>query len=77
MQINLYTEYVDDLMSETIRRCREQIVEETDPQNIPPPLSSQYEQPDKKKAIQHHKSRFSLWSNTHYRNLNPFLYYLH
>ena len=53
-------EYADDLMSETVRRCREYIVEETDPQSIPPPLSSHYETSDKQEAIQHHKSRFNL-----------------
>lgn len=57
--VNSYTGYIDDLKHETIRRCKEVIIE-TLPQDTPAPLSTQYERPDKLTAIKSHKSRFSL-----------------
>lgn len=55
--IFLLTGYVDDLVKETLRRCKERVIE-TLPSNTPGPLSSQYERPDKPTAIKSHKSRF-------------------
>ena len=45
-------------MKETLRRCKEGIIEPL-PSNTPGPLSSQYEKPDKPTAIKSHKSRFN------------------
>ena len=52
----MLTEYIKDLMKETLRRCKEGIIE-TLPSNTP---GSQDEKPDKLTAIKSHKSRFSL-----------------
>ena len=56
----LFVEYVETLMTETMRRCRNGIIEELPSDNAPAPLSTQYERPDKASAIKSHKSRFSL-----------------
>ena len=53
------TGYIEDLMKETLRQCKEGIIE-TLPHDTPAPLSMQYERPDKLTAIKSHKSRFSL-----------------
>ena len=54
----LLIEYVDDLLKETSRRCKERVIEIL-PSNTPAPLSSQFERPDKPTAIKSHKSRFA------------------
>ena len=55
----MLTGYIEDLMKETSKRCREGTIE-TLPSNTPGPLSSQYEKQDKPTAIKSHKSRFNL-----------------
>lgn len=53
------TDYIDVLMKETIRRCKDGITE-AHYDDTPAPLSSQYERPNKTTAIKSHKSRFCL-----------------
>lgn len=55
-----FLEYIEMLMSETLRRCSDGIIEELPVDDVPAPLSSQYEKPEKIIAIKSHKSRFSL-----------------
>ena len=55
-----FLEYVEMLMTETMRRCSGGIIEELPSDNIPAPLSTQYERPEKSSAIKSHKSRFNL-----------------
>ena len=56
-------EYVDKLMEETQRRCKDAVIKELPEDDIPAPLCSQYEKPVKSDAIKSHRSRFSLtWS---------------
>ena len=56
------TEYVSSLCGEVEKRVRMKIMTPLSQQGLdaPPPLSSQYERPDKQQAIKSHKSRFSL-----------------
>ena len=55
----ILTGYIEDLMKETLRRCKEGIIEPL-PSDTPGPLSSQYEKPEKQIAIKSHKNRFNL-----------------
>ena len=52
------TDYLDDLLAETILQCT--CVETSRPMNIPEPLCSGYERPDKDLAVTRHRSRFIL-----------------
>ena len=53
------TGYVIDLIKRTIEMCEKgESIEELS--EIPKPLSSQYERPEKSMAIKMHKSRFTL-----------------
>ena len=52
------TDYLDDLLAETILQCT--CVETSRPMNIPEPLCSGYERPDKDSAVTRHRSRFIL-----------------
>ena len=59
MSFSFFTGYIDNLIRETTRHCKEGVVEVL-PQDTPASLSSQYERPDKLSAIHSHKSRFSM-----------------
>ena len=50
------TEYIDELIQETIHQC--EIGGCIITQKTPPPLCSSFERPDKKQAVKAHKSRF-------------------
>ena len=52
------TDYIDDLMQETLHKCMEGSTVQPPP-NLPQPLSSAYEKPDKISAIKTHRSRFT------------------
>ena len=54
-----FLEYVEMLMTETMRRCSDGVIEELPSDNNPAPLSTLYERPEKS-AIKSHKSRFNL-----------------
>ena len=56
----MFPEYVDALIEETKRLCKEKTVAIQPSETQPKPLSSQHERPDKATAIKGHKSRFSL-----------------
>ena len=52
------TDYLDDLLAETILQCT--CAETSRPLNIPEPLCSGYERPDKDSVVTRHRSRFIL-----------------
>ena len=55
-------DYVDALLIKTKQLCKDGNVQTRTrfSPDIPKPLSSQYERPDKATAVKRHKSRFSL-----------------
>lgn len=55
-----HTGYVQDLVSKTVELCKTGCSLTTPAPEVPLPLSSQYERPDKAMAVVQHKSRFSF-----------------
>ena len=52
------TEYTEQLIKETVYQCQQGGSALTD--DVPQPLCSTYEHPDKETAVEKHKSRFSF-----------------
>ena len=52
------TDYLDDLMTETIRQCEEGTPQQS--LSVPEPLCSGYQRPDMAAAVSEHRSRFIL-----------------
>ena len=58
-------EYIDALIEKTKQLCKDGGTRsQTQSSDIPKPLSSQYEKPEKAVAIKSHKSRFNLPSTS-------------
>ena len=55
---NTITGYLDTLLHEIVNGCQQRISQ--NPLDVPEPLCSAYERPDKLTAVQHHRSRFNL-----------------
>ena len=54
----IYIGYLDELIEETIKRFKDGNV--ATPSEVPEPLCSEYERPEKDTAIKQHRSRFGI-----------------
>ena len=54
----VFVGYLDALIQATINQCEVGISKEST--DVPKPLCSQYERPDKMSAVHQHRSRFNL-----------------
>ena len=57
--LSAHSDYLDELTAETISYCETGTSQERI-DDVPEPLCSQYERPEKTFAIQQHRSRFNL-----------------